>query len=214
MNSKESLAAKTAKYGAAVGGALTATFVPQFCDADIVTVGGDGGTGSVTLSDGDSTDLGGVLVQGFTYSGDTESAGLGALGSGRLFYAVRSSVATSGSEAGQNWTFYSSGEGASEGAVFSSDDNWVPGHFSVNGVNNGNFIWGWLQVELGSSPGSFSPRIISFTYDDAATSLRAFEKPRGGFTVSSTAVPEPSGFAFLALLAAGAGGIRRYRQAA
>ena len=214
MNSKESLAAKTAKYGAAVGGALTATFVPQFCDADIVTVGGDGGTGSVTLSDRETTDLGGVLVQGFAYFGDTESAGLGAFGSERLFSAVRSSVATSGSVAGENWTFYSSGDGATAGAVFSSDDNWVPGHFSVNGVNDGNLIWGWLQVELGSSPESFAPRIISFTYDDAATDTTAFEKPIGGFTVGATAVPEPSGFAFLALLAAGAGGIRRYRQAA
>ena len=224
MNSKESLAAKTVKYGAAVGGALTATFVPQHCDADIVTVGGDGGTGTVTLSRSNTrTDLGGVLLENRPIIYNLYSGPFGRNAQFLIPYggfasnAVRSSVADPGNDTALNSNFrFSSGGNPNDNAVFESDDNWIAGRFRVNGVNGGNEIFGWLQVDIGGVAfGSFNPTIVSFTYDDEATSLRAFEKPIGGFTVgATTAVPEPSGFAFLALLAAGAGGIRRYRQAA
>ena len=62
LSSTKSISTKTIKGTAVVGGALAAAFVPQYADAAIVTVGGDGGTGTVTLSNGESTNLGGVLT--------------------------------------------------------------------------------------------------------------------------------------------------------
>jgi len=233
MSTKKSTSSKAIKSTAAVGSALAVAFMPQYADASVFTVGGDGGTGSVTLSnDGDSTDLGGVLLNSLFFDTSSLSSSFvstyfsissfntnrtaallfsfapGALG--ELASAVRSSVSTSGngSPLGPIWTFYQSS--AVNGAVLGSSDNWVPGLFSVNGVNDGNEIFGWLHVELGSSFGNFDPTIISFTYDDEATDTTPFAKPVGGFSVS--AIPEPSSLSLLALLALGAGGLRRHRK--
>jgi len=184
---------------ATLTGVLTAALVPQATDAALVTVGGDGGVGTVTLEGprGDRTDLGGLLQEAFFYGAYSTGPGLAALRfhggtKGKLFPAVRSSVSTGGRTEDSQWTF-SAYATAREGAVFNSDDNWVPGHFRVNGVNDGDFIWGWLQVRLGPSFGEFNPTIISFTYDDEATDTTPFTKPIGGFSVGETdPVPEPS----------------------
>lgn len=197
------------KVLASLSAGIAAGFVPQFTQAALVTVGGDGGTGSVTLSNpGDSTNLGGVLVNTIQYS--TAGAGyryLNGAGGQRLFLAIRSSVANSGATVGNVWSFMYSGI-ASDGAVF-SDDNWVPGHFTVAGVNGGGLIWGWLHVELTAS--GADPTIISFTYDDAATGTAKFVKPIGGFQVGPEPVPEPSTLS-LAALALGAAGVVRRRR--
>jgi len=174
---------------ASLTGALAAALVPQGVDAALVTVGGDGGIGTVTLENlGDSTDLGGLLLDRIVYSGfgDHSLRMPGLLGS-----AYRSNVGVGGNErlAAMNvWRFDDD-----YGAVLNSSDNWLPGRFRVNGVNGGNPIWGWLQVGLGGSRGSFNPTIVSFTYDDEATDDLPFEKPVGGFSLTDTEpVPEPS----------------------
>ena len=211
MTSKKSPVTKAAKRTAAVGSAIAAAFVPQVCDAAIVTVGGDGGTGSVTLSNlGDTTNLGNVLASSLSYFNFGYGSAYAYLRGGKALgrQAVRSNVSSLGAVGGRNWRFASSGV-ADGNAVLGSDDNWLPGHFAVNGVNGGADIYGWLQLSLGATA-PHSIEIISFTYDDAATDTTAFAKPVGGF--SATAVPEPSGFACLALLATGAGGLSWYRR--
>ena len=72
---------------------------------------------------------------------------------------------------------------------------------------NATRIYGWLQVEFGASDGNYDPRLISFTYDNAATGTTPFIKPIGGFVV-----PEPSSAALLALGAAGVLAQRRRRR--
>ena len=206
----------------AMAGAIAAAFAPQHAKAATITVGGDGGVGSVTLTNkGDGTNIGGLLASFIAYGGlpgtsyDLRLAGKSGTTSyyggpyplvGDLFRAVRSSVTTLGSAAGVAWTF--AAPWGSDGAVVGSADNWVPGHFLVPSVS-GNQIWGWLHIELGSSDGDYDPRIISFTYDDAATDTTAFAKPVGGFQVE--AVPEPSTFGLMAL-GLGAAGVLRLRR--
>lgn len=212
MTSKDSTTKKIAKSTATVGGALAVAFVPQYCSADIVTVGGDGGTGSVTLVEGVRSTLGGVLG-GIGVSYYTDGVSYGYLTGGRLdrlFPAERSSQSTLGEVAGAVWTFLYESD-SRENSLLNSTDNWVPGHFEVNGVNDGNPIWGWLQVGLGDASAP-SVEIISFTYDNEATDTTAFAKPIGGFSVATATVPEPSSLSLLALLAMGAGAMGRYRK--
>ena len=238
MSIKNSTTSKTIKSTAAVGSALAVAFVPQYADASVFTVGGDGGTGSVTLSNGgDTTNLGGVLVnsltltsfastfsssfsfpsspsQNFSIYSFFRSAAI--FGVDSLRPAARSSVSTLGESGGGFFSFFRSTlynpVGAYNNVLLGSSDNWVPGTFQVNGVNGGNPIFGWLQIELGSSPGNFDPTIISFTYDDEATDTTPFAKPIGGFSVDGTAIPEPTSLPALTLLALGAGGLRRHRK--
>jgi len=216
-NMLESKRSKSAMLTSLSAG-MAAAFVPQFSYAGLITVGGDGGTGSVTLNNGDRTDIGGVLARTLTLSlsgseyGSLRDNGA-ALGRQRLFPAIRSSVAATVTATGAVWTFNAS-SAQSEGALFGSDDNWVAGHFSVNGINAGNLIYGWLQIGLNTGNANGTPNqltVLSFTYDDAATDTTAFTKPVGGFTVGS-AVPEP-GTLGLAALALGAAGVARRRRA-
>ena len=238
MSTKKPASSKAIKSTAAVGSALAVAFMPQYADASVFTVGGDGGTGSVTLSNnGDTTNLGGVLAndltltsfyvtfatnfsspfypsQNFSSYSFVRSAGI--FGFNSLGPAVRSSVSSSGQSAVGFFNFfrssYGSPIGAYSNALLGSSDNWVPGTFEVNGVNDGNPIFGWLQIELGTSVGNFDPTIISFTYDDEATDTTPFAKPVGGFSIDGTAIPEPSSLPLLALLSLGAGGLRRHRK--
>jgi len=199
---------------------MAAAFVPQFSYAGLVTVGGDGGTGSVTLNNGDSTDIGGVLARTLGLTLTSSSYGYfydkgPALGQQRLFPAIRSSVAATVTPVGRIWTFNSS-SGQNESALFGSDNNWVAGHFSVNGINAGSLIYGWLQIGLNTGNANGTPNqltVLSFTYDDAATDTTAFTKPVGGFSVGGgSAVPE-LGTLGLAALALGAAGVARRRRA-
>jgi len=179
---------------ATLTGVLAAALVPQASDAALVTVGGDGGVGTVTLENHfDSTNIDDVLLSSIRYRTNTfSSSGDLVLATGTLFPAVRSNVSTTGVITGFVWTFFDR-SAPNDGAVLNSDDNWVPGHFRVNGVNDGDFIWGWLQVRLGPRFGELNPTIISFTYDDEATDTTPFRKPIGGFSVTETEpVPEPS----------------------
>ena len=210
MTSKDSTAKRIGKSALTAGGALAVAFVPQYCSADIVTVGGDGGIGSSnTFTEDGETNLGGVLLDNLSITFDGTTNYVNGVG---LFPAVRSSVSTSGfvDNTRGAWTFSSDSQ-AQDGAVLNSNDNWVPGFFSVDGVNGGENIWGWLQVGLGSGPEA-SVTFISFTYDDEATDTTAFAKPIGGFSVATAAVPEPSSLSLLALLAMGAGAMGRYRK--
>jgi len=180
-------------------------------------VGGDGGIGTVTLENlGDSTDLGGLLLDRIVYSADGPFLSTLNLRAPVWASAYRSSYGLPrdaapigeweiGDRNGRN--FYD--------AVYNSSDNWLPGRFRVNGVNGGNAIFGWLQVGLGGSRGSFNPTIISFTYDDEATSDAWFVKPVGGFSLTDTEpVPEPStlGLFGLGLGAAFVSRIRRRKK--
>ena len=208
MTSKDSTTKRIGKIALTAGGALAVAFVPQYCSADVVTVGGDGDTGSVTLTPGAVNNLGGVLADGLFFQRFASTAYIGAGYNSRVFDAVRSSLTTSGEAEGVRWEFGYDGN-ANEGAVLNSTDNWVPGLFQVNGVNNESPIWGWLHVGLDSI--GENPEVISFTYDNTATDTTAFAKPIGGFSVA-TAVPEPSSLSLLALLAMGAGAMGRYRK--
>ena len=211
MTSKDSTTKRIGKSALTAGGALAVAFVPQYCSADIVTVGGDGGTGSVTLVDGVRSNLGGVLG-GAGLSFYTSGGSYGYLSGSRdlLFPAERSSQSALGEVDGGIWTFLAESV-ANEGALLNSTDNWIPGQFQVNGINGGSPIWGWLQVGLGSASAP-SVEIISFTYDNEATDTTAFAKPIGGFSVATATVPEPSSLSLLALLAMGAGAMGRYRK--
>jgi len=204
---------------ASLAGALAAALAPQTADAALITVGGDGGVGSVTLENkGDRTNLGGLLLQSITYrpvegiGGYLRFVGVG----GRLHVAVRSSDSTRGNQLGDGWSFAGNDGLPRENALWDSSDNWVPGQFRVNGVNGGNLIWGWLHVRLGPGPGDFDPTILSFTYDDEATGVTPFIKPIGGFSVPETdPVPEPStlGLFGLGLGAAFVSRLRRRKKA-
>ncbi len=210
------LNSKIKKTATVASGLAAATFVPQLCDAEIVTVGGDGGVGSVVLSGtADSTNFGGVLANDLDFT-QVMSYNYFHIGGGARLgdNIVRSSVSTIGNLSfgyrGGRFLFssYSAGrKGAQRGS-----DNWLAGEWRVNGVNNEEFIYGWIHVNFDTSLAfTFdSPEIISFTYDDAATDATAFAKPVGGFSVS--AVPEPSSLVGLGLLALGAAGVRRRRQ--
>jgi len=208
---------------ATMAGALAAAMIPQAADAALVTVGGDGGVGSVTL-DGpgtsqNETDLGGLLLAPIRY--ETILSTYRALafdrGQGLLYSAVRSSARTPAGPAAAVWTFMTPlSFDPGQGAVFDSSDNWVAGQFRVNGVNDGNLIYGWLQIRLGPRLDEFSPTILSFTYDDEATDATPFMKPVGGFSVPETdPVPEPStlGLFGLGLGAAFVSRLRRRRRA-
>jgi len=203
---------------ASLTGALAAALVPQTADAALITVGGDGGTGTVTLENpGDTTDLGGLLRAPINYFTVTFSTLAGLWISDRrngdLYSAVRSSVSSSGNQVGILWAFRRNGA-TDEGALLDSADNWVPGRFRVNGVNDGRLIWGWLQVRLGAGPGSYNPTILSFTYDDQATDDTPFAKPIGGFSLTGTEtdpVPEPGTLGLLGL-GLGAAFVSRMRR--
>jgi len=199
------------KVMASLSAGMAVAFVPQYSQAGLVTVGGDGGTGSVTLNNGDTTNLGGGLSRSLQAIMKTSGGFLRdptIAGRQQLFPAVRSSLSASGSGLGGNWTFNSLSAPA-EGAVWNSTDNWIPGFFNVTGINGGNQIYGWLQVGLSGASFPTQVEIISFTYDDAATDTTKFAKPVGGFQVS--AVPEPSTLG-LAALALGAAGVVRRRR--
>ena len=175
-------------------------------DAAIVTVHGNGVDGPAVLDNpGDKTNIGGLLDFSFSYQTETSFAefvftGTPFTGTGNDVRnaAYRSDASVYAFAYADYWVF--SDDGAANGAVFNSDDNWVYVRFLMGG----DVFVGWLQVELGA-PGSFDPSIISFTYDDTVfVSSTAFTKPVGGFQV-----PEPSG---LALLACGAAGVLARRK--
>ena len=134
-------------------------------------------------------------------------------GEAQLFSAVRSSISTSGQVVPSPTLRIYSGRSFSgaprDGVLLGSSDNWVPGVFEVAGVNGGDAIFGWLQVEFGADFDALDPTIVSFTYDDEATDATPFLKPVGGFAIT---VPEPSSLPLLTLLALGAGGLRRHRK--
>jgi len=204
---------------ASLTGALAAALAPQTADAALITVGGDGGVGSVTLeSVGDRTDLGGLLLESIRYRGGDDGGRFldFQAGQGKLHLAARSSVSTVGDRFGIAWSF-KSGQGGrpDDGALWDSSDNWLPGEFRVNGVNGGDLIYGWLHIRLGDN-GDFNPTILSFTYDDEATGVTPFIKPIGGFSVPETdPVPEPStlGLFGLGLGAAFVSRLRRRKKA-
>ena len=205
------LNSKIKKTATVASGLAAAAFIPQVCDAEIVTVGGDGGTGSVVLTSNasvDPTNFGGVLAANFHR---TNSASYYYFNNGARLGAnfVRSSVSTAGNLGAVGRLHFGYNGNGQNGAQAGSD-NWLAGEWKVNGVNNEDFIYGWIQVNFVPQiiNNSFvHPEILSFTYDNAATDTTAFVKPIGGFSVS--AVPEPSSLAGLALLACGAAGIRR-----
>jgi len=201
---------------ATLTGVLAAALVPQASDAEVVTVGGDGGVGTMTLeSPGDRTNLGGLLLHSIAYRAfiteGFRSADLANDDRGRLFSAVRSSASRVGQIRGGAWTF-SERSAVAEGAVFNSDDNWVPGYFRVNGVNDGDWIWGWLRVRLGPGAGELSPSILSFTYDDEATDTTPFAKPIGGFSVTEADPAPDSSTLGLFGLGLGAAFVSRMRR--
>jgi len=202
---------------ASLAGALAAALAPQTADAALVTVGGDGGMGSVTLENpGAATDIGGLLLTPIRYrDGPILRALLFDDRNARLYPAVRSSASTPGAPRDYMWSFYLLGV-AFDGALWNSSDNWVPGRFRVDGVNGGDFIWGWLHIRLGLGPDDFDPTILSFTYDDEATDATPFIKPIGGFPATDAdPVPEPStlGLFGLGLGAAFISRLRRRKKA-
>ncbi|MEM8954592.1 MAG: PEP-CTERM sorting domain-containing protein [Verrucomicrobiota bacterium] len=186
--------------------AAVATLIPQHGDAAIVTVGGDGAVGTVQLfSDGSVTNIGGLLVDFLSYQSSTSFNLVGINGSQFVLAdAVRSSISTSGGTPALGWVIYAF-TALDDGAVGNSADNWVPGRFRLNGVNDTNPVWGWLHIQLENPVfGQLDPTILSFTYDDAATDATPFAKPVGGFVI-----PEPSSVSLLAL---GAGGVLANRK--
>ena len=206
------------KDAAIASGALAAAMVPQHADADIVTVGGDGGVGTVTMQYGQDYTIGGLLdvplfAGGYTANifiiiGTNGSFGNTQNSAGAF---VRSSVSTAGNLLGLNRAKYQGS--LPNDPVLDSNDNWMPGTFHVNGVNGGNPIYGWAHFNLPSGYGAGTePTLISFTYDDEATDATPFVKPIGGFSVA--AVPEPSPVLGLGLLACGAAGISYRRRLA
>jgi MYXO-CTERM domain-containing protein len=209
---------KIKKSAAVASGLMAATFVSQQCDAGLVTVGGDGGVGSAQLTSLSSggVDVGGLLSRPVNFYNDTSQyffrIGNYSHGNNRIGNFVRASIPTSGNLGGDNKVLYflAGGGAPQNGALLNSTDNWLPGLFNVNGVNNGGLIYGWLHVDIRSGRFNDRANIISFTYDDMATDTTAFVKPVGGFSVS--AVPEPSTFTGFALLALGAAGVRRRRN--
>ncbi len=207
------------KVLASLSAGLAAGLAPQFSQAALVTVGGD------TLSLGNSTNFGGVLAGSLTFtsyvSGPYVFYDLGALGNAsfRFGNAVRSSSSNAGSVGADSaWNFASFSSSTwhqKSNARFDSDDNWVPGHFKVDGVNSNDLIYGWLQVGL-NGDGDFhvvptEVTILSFTYNDQATGTESFLKPVGGFEVGGSPVSEP-GTLGLAALALGAAGVTRRRR--
>lgn len=203
---------KTKKSKTKAAGAtlvLAGTLVPQVSEATIVTVGGDGAMGTSTISLFGTSNIGGLLLDPITNAtgfSDRQYLFFQGASSQPFGNAYRSNASESSAfvpgSSGMIEHYFSFIESSSDaaGAILGSSDNWVPGHFRVNGVNGGNRIYGWLQLELPALPKGGDVTIHSFTYDDAATGTTPFTKPVGGF-----AVPEPSSFA--CLLALGAAGV-------
>ena len=209
-------AKKIGKSAAVVGGALAAAFVPQYCSANVVTVGF---TGETLSSSNSTTNLGGRLGTPLSfYSGTFGKNVLGVLGMGEnpLGPAYASTqVVTDPTIATRPYAWQFFVNGTANGATFGSSNNWVPGIFTVSdGAGGQEPTFGWLQVALtgtGNPVGpTFTAEIVSFTYNNmtANTDPASIPKPVGGFS----AVPEPSSMTMLALLATGAGGLSWYRR--
>ncbi len=207
---------KKTAYGVGTTMSLAGALVPQISDAGLVTVGGDGGMGTSTLTIVGNSNLGGLLINNIRRLTNNPRDYLWFDGTFTQPFgnAYRSAVSVANpSIPGGNGNFnhyftFADGGGAVANALPGSSDNWVPGHFRVNGVNGGNRIFGWLHLGLPNTLGG-DVTIHSFTYDNMATGTTPFTKPVGGFSV----VPESSNVGLLALGAAGVLLRRRRRKA-
>jgi hypothetical protein len=96
------------------------------------------------------------------------------------------------------------GSGVSEttGATafnLNSDNNWVGFRFQNEAAGNA-IQYGWVQIHLGASLTDPARAIIGYAYDNS------------GAGINTGAVPEPSTFALLGVMAAGALGVREWRK--
>ena len=97
---------------------------------------------------------------------------------------------------------YGSGISETTGATafnLNSDNNWVGFRFTEAGINGGAVCYGWVQVHIGASMTDPARAIIGYAYDDSGAGI-------------VSGVPEPSTFALLGMMAAGALGVREWRK--
>ena len=71
--------------------------------------------------------------------------------------------------------------------------------FQFTNENTGQTDFGWLQLQFGATAGDRT--IIGYAYEDV-----------GGTSIGAGVVPEPSTFALLGVMAAGALGVREWRK--
>jgi len=98
---------------------------------------------------------------------------------------------------------YGSGNGETTGATaftLNSSNNFVGFRFTEATLNGGATAYGWFQISLGAT--LTAPRaIVGFAYEDGV-----------GVGIQAGAIPEPSTFALLGVMAAGAFGVREWRK--
>lgn len=82
---------------------------------------------------------------------------------------------------------------------FNSSNNYIG--FRFNNEATGAVNYGWFQISLSGTAGAQPRAVVSFAYDNTGAGIMA----------GQTVIPEPTTFALLGVMAAGALGIRVWR---
>jgi PEP-CTERM motif len=91
------------------------------------------------------------------------------------------------------------GSGTMTTLNLNSDNNWVGFRFQ-NEANGNQIEYAWFQIHIGASSIDPARAIIGYAYEDSGGSILVGQ------------VPEPSTFALLGVMAAGALGVREWRK--
>jgi hypothetical protein len=99
---------------------------------------------------------------------------------------------------------YGSGGGETTGITafnLNSSNNLVGFRFTEATLNGGAVAYGWFRISLSGTPAAQPRLIVEYAYENGV-----------GVGINAGAVPEPSTFALLGVMAAGALGVREWRK--
>jgi PEP-CTERM motif len=85
--------------------------------------------------------------------------------------------------------------------ALNSNQNLIGFRFVDPNLNGGAIAYGWMRIMLSGTSGSQPRAIVEYAYENSV-----------GVGIAAGAIPEPSTFALLGVMAAGAVGVRAWRK--